>query len=143
MSVELEKALISKCIEHFSNLNGERNSFNDVDKYGHIPDVLFIEYCDAVRRTEHHYNLISKKRWKYENSIVIELAIENELEKKDISIDGMFYAVASAKIYWDLEKKKGFLDIVFGPRFGRGFSYDIHFNEEKLSLENEYIEWVS
>ena len=98
MSVELEKALISKCIEHFNNLNGERNAFKNVEKYGHIPDILFIEYCEAVRRTEHHYNLIPKKRWKYEDSIVIELAFENESEKKDISIDGIFYEVASAKI---------------------------------------------
>lgn len=73
MSVELEKAMMAKCIEHFNNLNVERDSFDNVEKYGRIPSIMFIEYCDAVRRTEHHYKLTSKKRWKYEDSIVSEL----------------------------------------------------------------------
>lgn len=143
MSADLETVLIDKCIEHFNSLNGERDSFDNVEKYGRIPSIMFIEYCDAVRRTENHYKLTSKKRWKYEGTIVSEMALEDESERKDIPMDGIFYAAASARIYWDLEKNKGFLDIVFGPRFGRGFSYDICIDGKNVSLENEKVEWVS
>ena len=139
----LEKVMISNCIEHFKTLNGERDSFDDAERFGQIPNVLIIEYCDAIKRTEHYYKLIPKKRWKYENSTVTEMALENELEKEDIPPIGIFYNVASARIYWDMDNKKVFLDIIFGPRFARGFSYDIHIDGENIYLENEKIEWVS
>ncbi len=142
-TVALEKVMINNCIEHFNSLNGEREFFESREECGHIPSVLHIEYCEAIKRTKDFYKLIPKKQWKYENSVIVEMSLETESENKDIQKDGIFYVFARAKIYYDLENKKGFLDIVFGPRFARGFSYDIHIDGENISLENEKVEWVS
>jgi hypothetical protein len=139
--MELERIMINKCIEYFKAVNSESNDDSEIDKYGRPPKTLIIEYYDAVRRTEHHYKQTLRKRWEYSNTVLTELSIENELEENPAN--GMFLKIANARFYWDLDRKKAFIGMTFGPRFGRGYSFDIKMSDDSISLENEQIEWVS
>ncbi len=53
--MNLEEVMLNKCIEHFTSLNGESDSFRNSEKYGELPSGLSMVFCDAVRRTEHFY----------------------------------------------------------------------------------------
>ena len=139
-----EKALkINSELPDAYNLRGNANY-----QLGYYKESIE-DFSKAIEREPNNADYYYDRSWsycnmdKYEDSIVSELAMEGKSVKKDISMDGIFYVVASARIYWDLEKKKGFLDIVFGPRFGRGFSYDICVDGGNVSLEKEKVEWVS
>ena len=140
--MNLEEVLINKCIEHYKSLNGEKKFFSDSEKYGKLPSRLIIVYCDAIRRTEHHYKTIPQRCWLYENSVLKEQNINLEDDEANQQ-NGIFYSTASARFYWDLDKGKAFLGIMFGPRFGRGFSYSIKQNGRDFILDDEDIEWVS
>ena len=140
--MNLEEVMLNKCIEHFTSLNGESDSFRNSEKYGEIPSGLSIVFCDAVRRTEHFYKTIPKKRWLYENAVLTEQSIDAEVEEINQQ-NGIFFSTARAEFHWDLDRGKAFLSVVFGPRFGKGFSYDIIQNGDSITLENESVEWVS
>ena len=135
--MELENILINQCIELFhKSIPKENDNF-----YGEVPQCIMIEWNDAERRTKHHYKLTLKKRWKYSNGALLVESLD-ELDKNN-SISGMFYERATAQFYWDFEKNKAFVNIIFGPRYGRGYSYDFVKQNEKYFLENEKLEWVS
>lgn len=136
--MKLENVLINKCIEFFNIivLNNEQD-----DDYGKLPQCLIIEYNEAMRKTEHHYKLTLTKRWKYCNGIVSTESLTGIDEDNPIS--GMYYERANAQFYWDLEKSKAFVNITFGPRYGRGYSFNLLKQNGEYILENEHLEWTS
>lgn len=136
--MELKNVLMNKCIEFF---NAVVCNNKDNDYYGKLPRCLIIEYKDAVRRTEHHYKLTLKNRWKYCGDIVSTESLD-ELDE-DNPRSGMYYERARAQFYWDLEREKAFVSITFGPRYARGYSFDILKQDEEYILENEQLEWGS
>ena len=57
---------------------------------------------------------------------------------------GMFFPQGGFWISFDLERGAGYLIYQLGPRFGRGFTFDLVFPEEGgARLENERVDWVS
>lgn len=138
IAIELENILINKCIELFNKVVLKEA---DDNFYGKLPGSLVIEYKYAVRRTENHYKLTLKKRWKYSNHSLITESLA-ELDKNNPE-SGMYYERATALFYWDLERNKVFVNVTFGPRYARGYSYDLVKQDEKYMLDNEQLEWVS
>lgn len=136
--MELEKVVLNKCIQFFEELV---TAHEDDDFYGKLPRYMIIEYSDARRMTEHFYKKTLKKRWKYIDGDIVEETIEKDPEENEKS--GMYFLYAHASFYWDLEKGKAFVGMTFGPRFGRGYSYDIDKKEDDYELINEEIQWVS
>ena len=56
---------------------------------------------------------------------------------------GMYFSRARASFYYDQERRKAFIDMYMGPRYGRGFVYDIECKDEKIELINEKLTWMS
>jgi len=135
--MDLEKILINKCIEIYNNVVLKEQ---DDEFYGKLPGCFIIEYKDAVQITEHHYKLTLRKRWKYSNGILMTESLE-ELDNNPKS--GMYYERASALFYWDLDKNKAFVSVTFGPRYARGYSFNLVKQDETYLLDHEKLEWVS
>lgn len=135
--MELKSLLINKCIALYEDMLSDHEN----DNSGKPPQILIIEYKNAIRRTAHHYKLIPQEKWSYSEKKLNEINIAAPEEENTRS--GMYYQIAHALFYWDLEKDKAFLNISFGPRYGRGYSFDIETHGNDYELTNEDIEWVS
>ena len=143
----IEKALIDKCIDLYLGVLSEREEVkarktdNRID-YGIPPRYLFLREYDAVKKTEHFYKRTFAKAWIYEDG---ELVPEQEdvTRDEDMERSGMYYKRATGDFYWDIENKKAFVNMTYGPRYARGFSYDIRLDGNVIILENEDVLWVS
>ena len=143
----IEKALIDKCIDLYLGVLSEREEVkarktdNRID-YGIPPRYLFLREYDAVKKTEHFYKRTFAKAWIYEDG---ELVPEQEdvTRDEDMERSGMYYKRATGDFYWDIENKKAFVNMSYGPRYARGFSYDIRLDGNVIILENEDVLWVS
>ena len=144
---KLETAIINKCIELYEGVLEERiqldaeNPKHGMD-YGVPPQYMFIRMYDAVRKTEHFYKRSFIKAWMYKDG-KLEPRAEDESSEGDMIRSGMYYKRAIADFYWDLEKMKAFINMTYGPRYARGYSFDIRSEEDEIYLENEEIIWVS
>ena len=137
--MDLERVMLDKCIEFFKRVYDEKDSFYDEKKYEEIPYDLFVEYCEDYYEDGIHYGLATEKLWKYENSTLI----ETSLPDYDQYGAGTFFRLEGARIYWDLENNKAYLELLIGPIFGIRYSYDIVFDGGNAVLENEEIVWKS
>lgn len=137
----LEETMSEKCIDYLKELNRGWNDESNREKYGRPPREMIVEYYDAVCRTAHHYKQILCKRWEYRNEELIEVSTEKEIE--DNPRNGIFFKIASARFYWDLDRNKAFIGMTYGPRYGVGYSFDIKYEGEDICLENEQVEWIS
>ena len=63
-----------------------------------------------------------------------------ELEN-DISSNSVYFQFADSSFYWDMDRMKGFVNMFYGPKSGRGYTYDIKQDGYTIILENEQIRW--
>lgn len=158
----LEKVLLDKCIEHYEEMIHPKESFDEfLDNIGYEGDraeikkkyverdmsvpplqLLRIEMLNAVRRTERFYKKTFAKCWIYKDGELTASGKEIDLQN-DISSSRVYLKYADSSFYWDLERMKGFVDMVYGPEFGRGYVYDIKQDGDNIILDNEQIKWVS
>ena len=141
--MNIERVLIEKSIELYKNVLDEYNDPNDWNQYGEPPLKLVLECYEATRRTEHFYKKTLKKCWNDEGNKLTDLDLDLVVKADIPPRSGMFYTIASARFYWDIEKKKAFIDMVYGPRFARGYSFDIKEEDGSIYLDNQDILWVS
>ena len=144
---KLETAIINKCIELYEGVLEERIQLDaenpkDGMDYGVPPQYMFIRMYDAVRKTEHFYKRTFIKAWMYKDG-KLEPGAENESGEDDMIRSGMYYKRATGDFYWDLERMKVFINMTYGRRYARGYSFDIRSEEDEIYLENEEIIWVS
>ncbi len=160
--MKLEEVLLNKCIEHYENMIHPDESLddflNDIEDEAQrervkkmieemdrsVPPLQFlrIEMLNAVRRTEHFYKKSFAKCWIYKDGELTVSEEGQELEN-DISSSRVYFRFAASSFYWDIERMRGFVDMSYGPKFGRGFVYDIKQDGDNLILENEQLTWVS
>ena len=142
----LEKVLIDKCIELYKSVIKSRFEFDAEDDhnidYGVPPYYMVITRYNAVRKTEHYYKRTFEKAWMYRNN-TLEPMQEDEVDKEVNMRSGMFFERAKGSFYWDLDRMKAFVYMTYGPKYGRGFSYDIKLEEHDIILENEEIIMIS
>lgn len=136
--MNLVEILLSKCIEKY-----EETILGDSDDefYGTVPKLLIIEYMDAVRKTKHSYSKTYVKSWDYH--LKCEIVERHNKDEDDNPICGMYFSRARASFYYDQERRKAFVEMHMGPRYGRGFEYDIEGKDENVELANEKLVWVS
>lgn len=136
--MDLIEVLLSKCIEKYEEaISGVSND----EFYGIVPKLLVVEYMKAVRKTEHFYSKTYVMGWEYH--LGDEIVERHNKDEGDNPIYGMYFSRARASFYYDLERRKAFVDIHMGPRYGRGYVYDIESKDEKIELANEKLVWVS
>ena len=158
----LEKVMLDKCIEHYEDMICPQESFDEfLDNIGYEGDrtkikkmyeemdksvpplqLLYIEMLNAVRRTEHFYKKTFVKCWIYKDGELTAYSEEIDLQN-EISSSRVYLKYADSSFYWDLERMKGFVDMIYGPKFGRGYVYDIKQDGDSIILDNEQIKWVS
>ena len=156
----LEEVLLNKCIEHYENMIHPKESLDEfLDSIEYVGDrerlrkkinemdrsvsplqLLRIDMLNAVRRTERFYKKSFVKCWIYENGELTALDKESELEN-DISSNRVYFKYADASFYWDIERMRGFVNMMYGPKCGCGFVYDIKQDGDSIILENEQIRW--
>ena len=143
----IESALIDKCIELYLGVLSEREEIearktdNRID-YGIPPKYMFLREYDAVKKTEHFYKRTFAKAWIYKDGELVPKQ-EDLTSDEDMERSGMYYKRATGDFYWDIENKKAFVNMSYGPRYARGYSYDIRLEGNKIILENEDVLWVS
>ena len=104
--------------------------------------LLRIEMLNAVRRTERFYRKTFAKCWIYKDGELMAYSEEIDLQN-EISSSRVYLKYADSSFYWDLERMKGFVNMIYGPKFGRGYVYDIKLDGDNIILDNEQIKWVS
>ena len=122
--------LLQKCIDLFTEMKIQYDNSKAIEKYGHFPSSAIIKYGK------------DKKVWLFENGSVEEV---NELSISVLCtpVSGMFYPQAEFRFNFELNKSKAFLSYQFGPRYGRGFSYNIDWNKGEPNLTSTKTEWTS
>lgn len=136
--MNLVEGLLSKCIEKYEEAISRGS---DDEFYGTVPKLLIIEYMEAVRKTKHFYSKTYVKSWDYR--LKSEIVERHNKDVDDNPIYGMYFSRAKASFYYDQERRKAFVEVHMGPRYGRGFVYDIEGKDENIELVNEKLVWVS
>ena len=136
--MELVEVLLSKCVEKYEEAI---SGIPDDKFYGTVPKMLVIEYVEAVRKTKPFYSKKYIKSWDYH--LGNEIEERQNRDKDDNPSSGMYFSRAKASFYYDQERSKAFVELYMGPRYARGFIYDIESKEEKIELINENLVWVS
>ena len=144
-TTELEKVLVKKCVELYKEMLDEHKEIEKTDHridYGVPPKYILIKQYDGVEKTEHFNKGTIIKAWIYKDnelkSIPNDVAMEEDPERS-----GMYYKQATGEFYRDIENRKAYVNMSYGPRYGRGYSYDLILDAEEILLENEDVLWVS
>ncbi len=131
----LQKVIIERCIEIYSAIADDvLNWWNET-----LPKELIIIEAKERKRTE---NSIESYQmcWRF---------FDGKLEP--YSFDGSLHSQPGQK-YFDIvlftffvstDGKNAFIEYHVGPRFARGFRYDIVTGDNGRILENEKLIWVS
>lgn len=130
--------LLSKCIEKYEEAI---SGVSDDEFYGKVSKLLVVEYMEAVRKTGRFYSKTYVKSWDYRPGREIEERPSKD--DADNPISGMYFSRAKATFYYDRERRRAFVEIHMGPRYGRGFVYDMENKDGKMELVNEKLAWVS
>lgn len=136
--MDLVEVLLSKCIEKYEEAI---SGVSDDEVYGVVPKLLVIEYMEAIRKTKHFYSKKYIRSWNYR--LGTEIEERNNKDEEDNHVYGMYFSRAKALFYNDQKIGKAFVELYMGPRYARGFIYDIESKNEKLELVNEKLEWMS
>ncbi|MDE5578126.1 MAG: hypothetical protein K2J11_12145, partial [Oscillospiraceae bacterium] len=115
----------------------------DSDKfYGVVPKCLIIEQFTYPSENADFFKATAYlKSWNYYSGKPIEERKERYTSENPYS--GMYFENAKAEFYYDEKKLKAIINIFMGPRYGRGFSYDLKLKNDNTYLENEQLIWLS
>lgn len=134
----LVEVLLSKCIEKYEEAT---SGVSDDKFYGTVPKLLIIEHMEATRKTKHFYSKTYIMSWNY--CLGDKIEERHNKDEDDNPAYGMYFSRAKALFYYDQERRKAFVELHMGPRYARGFAYNIESIEEKIELVNEKLEWIS
>lgn len=136
-------ALLEECIKVFEEL---RKSFQaDGINYRTFPVVAVVVYkkgkitkfgrCYKKGKTEGVWRI---EDGKYTVQPLSDMAVHEP-------ISNVFFKEGDFDICFDLDKKEAYLSYQFGPRFGRGLSYELVVDDLKENIEckNPKVIWVS
>lgn len=135
-------ALLEKCV---SIIRSMREEFKELDqgRFGALPQCSIVKYCaGADSEPIGYFKNATLHTWKLEQDKYT--LADNALCHQQKPVSGMFFPQGGFWISFDLERGAGYLIYQLGPRFGRGFTFDLVFPEEGgARLENERVDWVS
>lgn len=134
----LKELMLGVCIKQFCEI---LEADIEYDKYGKPPVVLWITYGkDSIQHGMFRIKEVFEK-WKYSEEHLESVECVFEPGRKDIS--GMFFSEAEASLGFDELEEKAYINMIFGPRFGRGYEYDIVCQDGTYDIVNEKVMWVS
>ncbi len=114
-------------------------------EYGPASERMIIsQYSGYSTEMPHCYGYLVKS-WDY-NGKSFELYDEPELDScAEPAIQGMFYKQASGSFAVSENRRAGVITYVFGPRYGRGFLFDVIGQGEKgeIRMNPGSTQWIS
>ena len=132
--------LIQKCIELFEQ--EQKTDFpKDGINYGKPPQTAIIAYGLGEMKKVGYLITDIQKKWLYENGCLKETDLKREINLEQRN--GMYYSEASFGFSFDTDNHWVYLNICYGPRYGRGIRFELKQEGNTLSLCNEKILWVS
>ena len=143
MSDELDKIINLVLIECQSILRELHSSAKemDADFYGHPPKSAIIKYHDKFDVKGFKIgNIVAAWEATLDNIIGIE---DLTIEPTTQPVDRMYYKEGRMLFAIDMEKKKVVLEWQVGPRYGRGFTYNIERSNNEFSILVDKLLWVS
>lgn len=129
--------MIQKCIELFE-LEQQKAFPQDGINYGKPPQTAIIEY--GLGEIGDQITDVQKK-WLYKNGCLEETDMEREVNLEQRN--GMYYSEAYFGFFIDMDNHLVYLNICYGPRYGRGIQFELKQEETIVYLYNDKVLWVS
>lgn len=137
--MDISETMIKMCIEKYEEFIC---GVSDDKFYGVVPKCLIIEHFTYPSKKVNYFKKTTYlKSWNYYSGKPIEERKERYTSENQCS--GMYFENANAVFYYDEKKAKAVINIVMGPRYGRGFSYNLKLKNGNTYLENEQLIWLS
>lgn len=132
--------VIQKCIELF-----EREQKNDFSQSGincgKPPKTAIITYGLGEMKKVGYLITDIQKKWLYENGCLKETDLKRKINPA--KRNGMYYSEASFDFAFDTDNHWVYLNLCYGPKYGRGIWFELKQEGNILSLCNDKILWVS
>lgn len=132
--------MIKKCIdllEQEQKIDFPENGVN----YGKPPKTAIIAFGFGKMKKLGYQITDIQKKWLYENGCLEETDIKREIDLEQRN--GMYYSEAHFEFSFDTDTRLVYLNMYYGPRYARGFQYELKQEGNTLSLCNEKILWAS
>ena len=143
MNDELEKIIklvLVECQNILRELHCSAKEM-DADYYGNPPKGVIVQYHDKFDlKGFKNGNLISVWKITLDDIISIE---DLTIEPATQPVDRMYYKEGRILFAINIEKKKIVLEWQVGPRYGRGFIYNIEGSNNEFSILVDKLLWVS
>lgn len=133
----IKNRLMKRCIEMLAEIaNTPSDGF-----FGTPPKTFFIDFAFGDGRTVGMFIRKPLETYKYKSGAVVKVNTGTKNQTEPIS--GMYYSEGYSAIGIDKKQNLAFLSFIVGPRYGRGFQYEILDSEEGKVLGEEQLTWVS
>lgn len=134
----LEAIMLSQCINAFERLR-HRAAVEHGDDYGCFP-------CRAIVTFREHTIYPAKgrsvRRWQVTDGQAVPVSPDYG-EGEESAVSGMYYDTARYSFSFSDDLSEAHTHMILGPRFGRGFSYEVVEEKGEFLFRKEKIVWVS
>lgn len=135
------ETLLKKSVTMFRSLQKKESTVDG--KFGRFPESATIIYTEFSKDLIHRA-MRSIRAWKVTSTELTE--IHPPISTPDFGDRcGMYYTHGCFAFSFSSEQTpaKARLEMILGPRYGRGYIYDIVIKDHTIFLDNEQTEWVS
>jgi len=140
----VEKLVLKECVRLFQ----ENEASNNSQSMGEFPKsaiVVFNTEGNADGEGYDNWDFI-EEIWKIEKGEYKAIGVPKEgIPRVHSPLSKAFYPVGEFYFNMNLREKEVYLSYIFGPRYGRGFKYEIQMNEETRearALVNQQVLWA-
>ena len=133
----IEEMVLNKCLEYLDEISSHEYE----EFYGHPPRVYYIDCGIGIERNGEYVMADLQKTYKYEAGKleIVETGTKNATQP----VSRMYFAEGHAEFGTNSDSSVAFVNYLVGPRYGRGFSFEIIEDNEGKHLGEEKLLWVS
>jgi hypothetical protein len=119
--------------------NSARES--DMNKFGCPPEYVIVRYHDSFNTKGFKIGKILSA-WKISKE-KIEMVDNMNIQPEIKPVDGMYFKEGNFLFSIDFGIKRIILEWFVGPRFGRGFTYNIDSIGNEFAIKRDKLLWIS
>ena len=139
--MNLESLMLQTCIDYYKE---SRKCYEeDWDgEMGPFPINVLITENKMIGKIDGDHDLEPIRQWIYVDSVLTEIPVSEK--PVECPLTNGFYLISQIDFYWDLEEKEAYVDAVFAPLWGTGYTYKILSAGEDAKLDEFIIpRWIS
>lgn len=133
----IEAQLLKNCLKIFDEISSQEAN----DFYGTPPKSYYIDYGIGSKRKIGYLMIELEKTYKYESGQLVLVPVGTK--HKNEPINGMYFPEGHAEIGINQEGNIAFFSFQVGPRYGRGYKYEIIKDPAGSHLGEEQSLWIS